>query len=155
MLYTVHVIDYASQLESNESGKHAIVPGQSSSNEKCDIVESDAWYRLYADSAINAVIEVSRIARVKDSDDTMLPLADAFAKTKKKYETGEIRPDESEEMLIDIDIDIAYEGMSQRFAVNCEIPRVGSGDQVDESWIEFHRVVFYATPEEKVMLIES
>ena len=148
MNYIVHVVDDASQFE-KKSDTFKLVIGKGV-NEECQILRSDAFYNIEADSPIDAVTKISDIIKVKVEDD-VLTLKEAFLKTKQEIRTSDFSENIPDFLLHDTNLKIKSNPYGEAFDPSCQIRKAENG----EVWYELHHVYFYIVEQSKIMKISK
>lgn len=148
MRYIIHVIEDASQHEKNESGNYGLVQGISLEESKCDILRTDAFYTIEADSVIDAITLLSNTIRVKISSGEFILLSESFTETHKKMATTDFS-DDAKSLIDDLNSKVVTASYSESYMASCQIPMEKNG----EEWIELHKVYFYVLDENKIIEI--
>lgn len=161
MRYVVHVIDESSQHEkSPEDSEYYLVKGRSVNGEECDIVRTDSWYFVDAEESPDAVVKVANTIRVEDSNGNKISLSDAFIKTQKDVATADVGDDNDSIVLSDTKREYVNQTRHDVMIGTCQIKKsnkivlTGGKEGIGEEWYELHKVYFYVTKIDEIILVE-
>lgn len=142
--YIIHVIDNASNFQ-NIDGVFQIRGSSFQDENDCDILVSDAFYHIQAESPENAAANLSRIIMVKVNGEK-ISLAKALLDTKKSLTVADFDSKKPDHILSDITFEKKQNLYSNYIVVTCHIE-----NEVNEEIIEVHRIEFFIIEENKII----
>lgn len=148
MRFIIHVIDDASQHEKTEN-HFTMVSSIALDNATCEVLRSDAFYTVEADTPMDAVTILSNKIRVKNSEGEEVLLSEGFSQTHSNLKITDFSGGEAESLISDSNVKVVNNAYSEFLMASCHIPM----EKDNKSWVELHNVYFYVTEETKLIEI--
>jgi len=145
MRYIIHVIDDSSQHEKIET-KYQLVKGISLEESVCDILRSDIFYMVEAESTMEAVSILANTIKVRKQDGEEILLVESFSETHKSVSTTDFSSDDKAN-IDDTDSKVVTASYSESYMASCQVQM----EKGEEKWIELHKVYFYVLEENKII----
>ena len=146
MKYIVHVIDDASQHEKID-GKFQLVPSIALDSAVCEILRSDAFYIVEAESPMDAVTLLANTIKIKQSEDKEVLLSERLYETNKSMGITDFSGGEAKSLIDDSNVKIVNNAHSEFFMAPCQV----LFENDNESYVELHKVYFYVTAESEII----
>ena len=148
MRFIIHVIDDASQHEKIDS-QFQMIPGIALDNATCEILRSDAFYTVEAETPMDAVTALSNQIKIKQSENDEVLLSEGFSQTHSSLKITDFSGGEAKSLISDSNVKVVNNAYSEFLMASCQIPM----EEGEESWVELHNVYFYVTEETKIIEI--
>ena len=145
MRYIIHVIDDASQHIQKDHG-FAITKGITEEKTICDILRSDSFYIIEAETVLDAIAFLTNSIKLKTSSGEEISLTEGFNITKQKMSTEDFSSNGTSSIK-DNDLKIITASNSESYMASCQVEM----EEDDEKWIELHNVYFYVIEENKLI----
>jgi hypothetical protein len=151
MEYLVHVIDNSSQHSQKENfGGHEIVEGKSENGFVGEVVRSSQMYLVEEDEAIDTVVTISGIIRIKDSNDEIVFLSEMFQRESSRYDSSSMDSDSFISPQTS-NLEVVENSKTEVIKTSFSIERSNG----EEKWIELHEFQFYITPRDEIIYIKA
>lgn len=149
MKYIVHVIDDASQHEKIE-GKFQLMPSIALDSAVCEILRSDAFYLVEAESPMDAVTLLANTIKIKKSDNEEVLLSEKMYETNKNMGVADFSGGEAKSLIDDSNIKVVNNAYSEFFMAPCQV----AFENDEGSYIELHKVYFYVAKESEIIEVQ-